>query len=154
MRATVPTREARVAAADLEAALDQDDAEAAVAAQARLGQRAVARLEHVERQHRVREQHRAEREHRHRLPRHPHHATGAQAVTFVDRAATGRSDADGERGGVARRRTSRDRRELQVVAVAEHVVGVERGAREVGHARAVAVGGEHRVAHVLGQGEL
>jgi hypothetical protein len=58
-------REARVAAADLAPAFDQDDTELAVALQEVLGHDAIARLEHVQRQERAREQHGAEREHRH-----------------------------------------------------------------------------------------
>ena len=63
-------REPRVAAADLAAALDEHDTEAAVATQARLRERPVARLEHVEWQHRVGEQHGAEGEHRQGTPGH------------------------------------------------------------------------------------
>ena len=63
--------EARVAASDLVAALDEHDAEATVTAEARLDQRAVSLLEDVQRQHRVREEDRAEWEHRQRFGHHP-----------------------------------------------------------------------------------
>ena len=66
MRAIGADVEAHVAAADFAAALDEHDAELAVAVEAAPRHHPVARLEHVQRQHRVREQHRSEREHRHR----------------------------------------------------------------------------------------
>ena len=75
--------EARVATADLVAALDEHDAEPAVAAQARLDQRAVSLLEDVQRQHGVREEHRAEREHRQRLG---HHANRIECAAQFARA--------------------------------------------------------------------
>ncbi len=60
-----PDVEARVAATDLGAALDEDHAELRLTGgEAVLDERAVARLEHVQREHGVREQHRPEREHR------------------------------------------------------------------------------------------
>ena len=56
--------EADVTTADLTAALDQHDAERAVAREARVHELSVARLEHMERHQRMREQHRTERKHR------------------------------------------------------------------------------------------
>jgi hypothetical protein len=56
--------EARVAATDLAAALDEHHAELVVVAQTLADHHAVTRFEHVQRQQAVREQHRAEREHR------------------------------------------------------------------------------------------
>ena len=57
------------AAPDLEAPLDQHDAEPTVTLEAGVGEREVARLEDTKRQPRVGEQHRPEREHR-QGPRH------------------------------------------------------------------------------------
>ena len=96
MRATVPTSKRGVAAADLVAALDEHDAEPAVAAEARLDQRAVPLLEDVQRQHGVREQHGAEREHRQRLAPSGHRTERGGSVGA-------RSQARGRRARPARR---------------------------------------------------
>ena len=147
-------REAGVAPAHLEAALDEDDPEATVAAQARLGELAVARLEHLEREECIGEQHRPQRKHRHRLPRHPHHATGAQAVTFVDRATTeGQTPTVSEAmypddGLPVTDASCRSWPSLNTLSVSSEVRD------RLDTLALVAVGGEHHVAHVLGQREL